>query len=139
MKQNTDSINNEKPKSLNKLSNDCSNNTKSLDELPDTVYIPLGRRGMESASLKECSRCSAENLLLLSKSLTTEEIAPETSTKDELSEKKEIIDYMVQCQECQHQFIIRLKRLSLGEKPVQTFVFVLNKSGNSEQWLGNLF
>ena len=136
MKRSKEYTNNEKP---HHLSNDSSSASTSLDELPDTVYIPLGRRGMEPAPLKACSLCSAENLTLIHKVITTEAITEETPNKDALPEKKEIIDYTVRCQECQHQFIIRLTRLCLGEKPVQTFVFVLNKPGDPEQWLGNLF
>ena len=136
MKHSKGSSNNDKP---HHISNDSSNDSASLDELPDTVYIPLGRRGMESAPLKACSICSAENLILIHKAITAEAITEETPNKDAISEKKEIIDYTVQCQECQHRFIIRLTRLYLGEKPVQTLVFVLNKPGDPEQWLGNLF
>jgi len=136
MKHSKGSANNE---NLNHLSKDSSNDSDSLDELPDTVYIPLGRRGMESAPLKACSLCSAENLALIHKTIKAEAIKEDTPNADASPEKKEIIDYSVRCQECQHQFIIRLTKLYLGEKPVQTFVFVLNKPGDPEQWLGNLF
>jgi hypothetical protein len=136
MKHPKGSTNNKKPPPY---SNDRSNDSASLDELPDTVFIPLGRRGMESAPLKACSICSAERLALIHKTVTVLNLTEETSNKDASPEKKEIVDYTVRCQECQHQFIIRLTRIYLGEQPIQTFVFVLDKPGDPEQWLGNLF
>ncbi|MHA1217027.1 MAG: hypothetical protein ACTSPX_06895 [Candidatus Thorarchaeota archaeon] len=39
---------------------------RSLDELPDVVFVPLGRRGMEGIPLKECTyACDGKELTLI--------------------------------------------------------------------------
>ena len=39
---------------------------RSLDELPDQVYVALGRRGMEPLPLKECTyECDGQDLTLI--------------------------------------------------------------------------
>ena len=38
----------------------------TLDELPDTVFVALGRRGMEALPLKECTyECDGQELKLI--------------------------------------------------------------------------
>lgn len=112
--------------------------SSDLDELPDTVYVPLGRRGMEPVPLKICPDCSKENLTLIQKKITRA-AAKQDVTREEMSlAEKEIVDYKVRCQKCGNQFIIRLMRLYFKEEPVQTLVSILSKEGEPELWLGTL-
>jgi hypothetical protein len=113
---------------------ECSLDQSSLDELPDTVYVPLGRRGMESVALKVCPDCSHENLALIQKI-----VQQDVLNEDGPPARKELIDYRVRCCECAHPFTIRLTRLYFKEKLIQTLVSILAQNGESELWLGNLF
>ncbi|MFQ6125035.1 MAG: hypothetical protein ACE5R6_10600 [Candidatus Heimdallarchaeota archaeon] len=112
--------------------------SSDLDELPDTVYVPLGRRGMESVPLKICSDCSKENLTLIQKKITRTAAKQGIPRKDMSLAEREIVDYKVRCQECGNQFIIRLTRLYFKEEPVQTIVSIQSKVGKPELWLGTL-
>lgn len=109
-----------------------------LDELPDTVYVPLGRRGMEPVPLKICLDCSKENLTLIQKKITRAAAKQDDPSEDTSLAEKEIVDYKVRCQECGNQFIIRLTRLYFKEEPVQTLVSTQSKEGDPELWLGTL-
>ncbi len=115
---------------------ECSSN---LDELPDTVYVPLGRRGMEPVPLKICSDCSKENLILIQKKITRTAVKHDVPSVDTSLAEKEIVDYKVRCQECGYQFIIRLTHLYFKKKPVQTLVSTQSKEGEPELWLGTLY
>ncbi len=112
--------------------------SSDLNELPDTVYVPLGRRGMEPVPLKICSDCSKENLTLIQKKITKVPVKQDVSSVDISQTEKEIVDYKVRCQECGHQFIIRLTHLYFKKKPVQTLVSTQSKEGEPELWLGTL-
>ncbi|MFQ5822091.1 MAG: hypothetical protein ACE5I5_19060 [Candidatus Heimdallarchaeota archaeon] len=112
--------------------------SSDLDELPDTVYVPLGRRGMEPVPLKICPDCSKENLMLIQKKISRSAATQDVPREDTFLTEKEIIDYKVLCQECGNQFIIRLTRLYFKEEPVQTLVSTQSKEGEPELWLGTL-
>ena len=120
-------------------SKEGSTDSSSLDELPDTVYVPLGRRGMESILLKVCPDCDKENLALIHKTTTGAPTKRDVQKEDTPLAEKEIVDYLVCCQECGHQFIIRLTRLHFKDELVQTLVSIRSVNGESELWLGNLF
>ena len=111
-----------------------SQNSFSLDELPDTVYVPLGRRGMDSIELKMCPDCNHERLILIQKD-TRQEVLNEGDPPA----KKEIVDYEVRCRKCEYQFIIRLNRIFFKDKLIQTLVSIIPPNGESSLWLGNIF
>ena len=50
---------------------------RSLDELPDRVFVALGRRGMEGILLKECAYCDGIELSLVDVSTDPSEISGE--------------------------------------------------------------
>jgi len=106
----------------------------SLDELPDTVYVPLGRRGMDSIALKMCPECNHESLILIQKDKMQEVL----NEGDPLA-KKEIVDYKVRCSKCDYLFIIRLNRIFFKDKLIQTLVSIIPPNGGPSLWLGNIF
>ncbi len=109
-------------------------NTLSLDELPDTVYVPLGRRGMDSIALKMCPECNHESLILIQK-----DKLPEVLNGGVHPAKKEIVDYKVRCRKCEYLFIIRLNRIFFKDKLIQTLVSIISPNSESALWLGNIF
>ncbi len=89
--------------------------------------------GLQPIKLKQCFRCSNQNL---------EEL--------ELIEKKvevvrggdqEIVDYKIICKKCSPTFTIRLRNLYAVENGKKrrsiTFVSVLDQEGRDEGWLGS--
>ncbi len=104
---------------------------RSIDELPNEVYIPLGRRGMEGIPLKLCTyACDGDELKLVS--VTTE---PEEITNHGLEPVLE--DWLVECTKCHRLFTIRCKIRYLDGKRVDTMVSILDDHGNDLGWLGN--
>lgn len=126
-------------KTLKKDENDSNveNSTPSsfsLDELPDTVYVPLGRRGMDSIALKMCPDCNHKRLILIHK-----DIRQEVLNEGDPPARKEIVDYKVRCRKCDCLFIIRLNRIFFKDKLIQTLVSIIPPNDESELWLGNIF
>ncbi|MHA1309654.1 MAG: hypothetical protein ACTSWR_02605 [Candidatus Helarchaeota archaeon] len=111
------------------------------DELPDTIYIPLGRRGFQPINIKACIRCSMENKFVL------EFLEKKINIEESDESKKEIIDYKVKCRNCNAIYYIRMIKIKKiveeeGEKKeilVVTNFNILDEKGNDEGWLGTLY
>ena len=103
----------------------------TLDELPDQVYVALGRRGMEPLPLKECTyECDGEELELLD--FNQDKDSPSESGIDELVE-----DWTVRCKKCKREFTIRCHvRYADGER-IDTRVDIVDDNGKNLGWLGS--
>lgn len=104
---------------------------RSLDELPDRVFVALGRRGMEPLPLLECTyECDGKELRLLEMSQNKE--APSKMGVDEIIE-----DWLVECTKCNKPFTIRcFVRYADGER-IDTRVDILDDTGKNLGWLGS--
>ena len=103
----------------------------SLDDLPDEVFVALGRRGMEGISLKECTyACDGKELTLIQM-----ERNPETITSHGLEPVVE--DWLVECDKCKRQFTIQCKIRYIDGKRIDTMVNILDDKGNDLGWLGS--
>ncbi|TFG32907.1 hypothetical protein EU527_09245 [Candidatus Thorarchaeota archaeon] len=103
----------------------------TLDELPDHVYVALGRRGMEPLPLKECTYiCDGKELLLLK--FSQNKAGPIERGLDEITE-----DWLVECEKCKKQFTIRcIIRYADGER-IDTRVDIIDDKGKNLGWLGS--
>jgi len=103
----------------------------TLDELPDQVYVALGRRGMEPIPLKECTyNCDGKDLRLLSFSQNKQK--PAETGVDEVVE-----DWRVECTKCKRSFIIRcFVRYADGER-IDTRVDIIDDKGKNLGWIGS--
>ncbi|MHC1591169.1 MAG: hypothetical protein ACXQS8_03715 [Candidatus Helarchaeales archaeon] len=105
-----------------------------MDELPDKVLVPLGRRGFDPIPLKYCHVCQSRNSRLT------------VLEKDE-SEKQEgnailvEIDYKISCDSCNGIFYIRVRKimdvLEGKRRSIANTVNILDKDKNDLGWLGN--
>ena len=103
----------------------------TLDDLPDEVFVALGRRGMEGISLKECTyACDGKELKLIEKNRD-----PKTITSHGL--EKVVEDWIVECNKCNRQFTIRCKIRYIDGKRIDTMVNILDDKGNDLGWLGS--
>ncbi len=104
---------------------------RTLDELPDQVFVALGRRGMEGIPLKACTyECDGVELNLLDVKSIPEEITG--SGVEEMVE-----DWLVECNKCKRAFTIRCKsRYHDGER-MDTMVSIIDDTGKSLGWLGS--
>ena len=104
---------------------------RTLDELPDEVYVALGRRGMEGIPLKECTYdCDSAELDLLSVERT-----PQIINRKGTEEVRE--DWKVRCEKCEREFTISCKiRYHDGER-MDTMVSILDDQGKNLGWLGS--
>jgi len=110
---------------------DMGEENRSLDELPDEVFVPLGRRGMEAIPLKECTyACDGDELELLDVTKEPEEIT---------GHSVEIVveDWFVKCKKCDRPFTIRCKNRYVDGERIDTLVNLLDDKGNDLGWLGN--
>jgi len=105
----------------------------SIEDLPDQIYAPLGTRGLQPIKLKQCFRCSNQNieeLQVIGKKIEA------VQGKDQ-----EIADYKITCKKCNSTFTIRLRNLYVVEKGQKrrsiTFVSILDEEGRDEGWLGS--
>jgi hypothetical protein len=103
---------------------------RSLDELPDRVYVALGRRGMEPLTLKECTYdCDGQELELV------EPPKDQEIPKDGDLEIDE--DWLVECTKCNRQFTIRCKVHYLNGEKIETRVNLIDDNGKDLGWLGS--
>lgn len=104
---------------------------RSLNELPDKVFVALGRRGMEPLPLKECTyECDGDELHLLGVTQTKD--GPSQKGVDEIT-----VDWLVECTKCNRPFTIRcINRYADGQK-IDTRVDILNDAGKNLGWLGS--
>lgn len=104
---------------------------RSLSELPEKVFIPLGRRGMEGIPLKLCTyACDGDDLRLIRVDTDPPEITGHGL-------EPVIEDWLVECSKCGRQFTIRCKIRYLDGKRWDTMVNLLDDHGNDLGWLGN--
>ena len=103
----------------------------TLDELPDQVYVALGRRGMEPILLKECTYdCDGKDIGLLN--FHQDKNGPAKTGIDEIVE-----DWEVMCKKCSRKFTIRCYvRYADGER-IDTRVDILDDNGKNLGWLGS--
>ena len=104
---------------------------RSLNELPDQVFVALGRRGMEPLPLKECTyECDGDELLLLGVSQSKD--SPAKKGVDEIT-----VDWLVECSKCTRSFTIRcINRYSSGQR-IDTRGDILDDNGKNLGWLGS--
>ena len=103
----------------------------SLDELPDAVFVPLGRRGMEGVTLKECTyACDGKEISL--KGVKTD--PPEITGK---SVEVVIEDWTVECDKCHREFVIRCRIRYIDGARIDTMVSLFDDKGYNLGWLGN--
>jgi len=105
----------------------------SIEDLPDQIYAPLGTRGLQPIKLKQCFRCSNQNV---------EELQViEKKIEAVHNRHQEIADYKIICKKCGSTFTIRLRNLYMVEKGQKrrsiTFVSILDEEGRDEGWLGS--
>lgn len=102
---------------------------RSLDELPDQVYVALGRRGMEPLALKECTyECDGQELTLIEPPKINE-----VPTKGDVEIEE---DWIVECAKCNRQFTIRCKIHYLDGERLETKVNLIDDKGIDLGWLG---
>jgi len=105
----------------------------SIKELPDQIYAPLGTRGLQPIKLKQCFRCSNQNVDELQ---VTEKKIEAVQGRDQ-----EMADYKIICKKCSSSFTIRLRNLYVVEKGRKrrslTFVSILDEEGRDEGWVGS--
>jgi len=105
----------------------------SIEDLPDHVYAPLGTRGLQPIKLKQCFRCSNQNV---------EELKVIEKKIDTVHDRdQEIADYKIICKKCSSTFTIRLRNLYVVENGKKrrsiSFVSILDEEGRDEGWLGS--
>ena len=105
-------------------------NDRSLDELPNQVFVPLGRRGMEPLILKECTYdCDGQELILIDPP-KNKEVPSEGNL--EIEE-----DWLVKCAKCNRQFTIRCKIQYFDGEMIGTRVNLIDDNGINLGWLGS--
>ena len=103
---------------------------RSLDELPEQVFVALGRRGMEALILKECTYdCDGQELNLIQPPKVKEIPSKGIFEIEE--------DWLVECAKCSRQFIIRCKIRYLDGERLDTKVNLIDDNGNDLGWLGS--
>ena len=108
----------------------------SLDEIPDKIFVSLGRRGFDPVNPKQCSKCGnmGVGVLKLLEKIEHEEVRHEQGIK-------RTVDYKVQCGSCGNIFYIRLRHVfqlvDEAEKRITTVVNILDENMNDIGWLGN--
>lgn len=103
----------------------------TIDDLPDVVFVALGRRGMEPVPLKECTyACDGDELSLIE--MTREPL----ETKGQSLETA-VEDWFVECKKCNRRFTIRCKIRYIDGERIDTMVSILDEKGNDLGWLGS--
>ncbi|MFW9786956.1 MAG: hypothetical protein ACFFE1_04740 [Candidatus Thorarchaeota archaeon] len=103
---------------------------RSLDELPDQVYVALGRRGMQPIPLKECTyECEGKEITLIK--------PPKNRYIPSEGEHEVVEDWLVACTTCNREFTIRLKIHYLNEERLETRVNLIDDNEKDLGWLGS--
>jgi hypothetical protein len=103
---------------------------RSLDELPDQVFVALGRRGMEALVLKECTYdCDGQELNLIQPPMNKEIPSKGNFEMEE--------DWLVECAKCCRQFTIRCKIHYLDGERLDTRVNLIDDKDKDLGWLGS--
>ncbi|TFG04394.1 MAG: hypothetical protein EU536_04740 [Promethearchaeota archaeon] len=107
----------------------------SLKEIPDKIFVSLGRRGFDPVTAKQCPKCGN-----MAAGLELKEKIEHADIEHEEGFKK-TVDYQVHCRNCDAIFYIRLQhvfqKVSSGDKRVTTMVNILDEAQNDIGWLGN--
>jgi hypothetical protein len=105
---------------------------RSLDELPDEVFVALGRRGMEGIPLKECTygECDNSDLQLIDVQANPAQISGS-------GQETQIEDWEVKCPDCDRSFTIRLKSRFFDGEKMDTMVNIIDDEGKDLGWLGS--
>lgn len=107
-------------------------------ELPDTIFVPLGRKGFHPINIKKCIKCSAEDRFVLDFMEKIEHPVEKTENG-----KKETTDYKIQCKSCNAIYYIRMTQIKRikGEKEERmlTNFNILNEKGEDEGYLGTVY
>ncbi|MHA1144242.1 MAG: hypothetical protein ACTSRW_05850 [Candidatus Helarchaeota archaeon] len=105
-----------------------------MEELPDKVFVPLGRRGFDPIPLKYCHVCK-------NRSACIKIVGKESSEKQEGNSILEEIDYKATCDSCGETFYFRVRKIYDvidGEKRLITATInILDDKKNDLGWLGN--
>jgi len=103
----------------------------TIDDLPDEVFVALGRRGMEGIPLKECTYdCDGKELALLEMKREPEKIAGSGS-------ENVVENWVVECNTCKRPFTIQCKIRYYNGERFDTMVNLLDDEGNDLGWLGS--
>ncbi|MBD3407405.1 MAG: hypothetical protein GF411_14910 [Candidatus Lokiarchaeota archaeon] len=103
----------------------------TLDELPEEVFVALGRRGMEGIPLKECTYdCKGAELTLVEKTTNS-------SNLEGKGEEQVVEDYRVKCTTCNREFTIHCESRYFDGERFDTKVNIIDDSGKDLGWLGS--
>ena len=106
----------------------------SLKEIPDKIFVSLGRRGFDPVNPKQCPKCGNPTNLEFLEKLEHDDVEHEEG-------RKQTVDYKIQCGHCGNIFFVRLQhviqKLEAKEKRVTTLVNILDENGNDLGWLVN--
>ncbi|MHA1606746.1 MAG: hypothetical protein ACTSWP_04285 [Candidatus Freyarchaeota archaeon] len=105
---------------------------KPLKNMPSKVYVPLGRRGMEPITIKECLKCGSKDEVDVIDFKSSDEVSGENIL--------ETLDYTVKCNKCGETYIIRIKSMYLESKREENRLIstVFSVEGGEEYWIGIL-
>ncbi|MHA1785375.1 MAG: hypothetical protein ACTSVY_01000 [Candidatus Helarchaeota archaeon] len=107
-----------------------------MEELPDKIYVSLGRRGFDPIKLKYCHVC--KNPVVQDLELLKKEVIEEKSIDDNTMIE---VNYKFQDKKCGGIFYIKLKHMyktfNGKKKRITTLVNILDKDKNDLGWLGN--
>ncbi len=106
----------------------------SLKEIPDRIFVSLGRRGFDPVNPKQCSKCGNPTNLQLLEKVDHGDVTHEEG-------RKNTVDYKIQCNACGNIFYVRLQhvlqKVEGDEKRVTTVVNILDENKEDIGWLGN--
>ncbi|NHI92911.1 MAG: hypothetical protein EAX96_10455 [Candidatus Lokiarchaeota archaeon] len=107
-----------------------------MNEIPDEIYVSLGRRGFDPLKIKYCHVCNnptVKDLELLEKKVVREQ--------DDGNNFYVEIDYKIRDKKCNGTFFIKLKHvysmLEGDKKRMTTKVHILDENKKDLGWLGN--
>jgi hypothetical protein len=103
----------------------------SLDDLPDQVFVALGRRGMEGIPLKQCTyACDSDELELI-------QVVKDPPSITGVSLEVVIEDWLVRCLKCERNLTIRQKVRYVDGERMDTIVSILDDHGKDLGWIGS--
>lgn len=103
---------------------------RTLDELPNEVFVALGRRGMEGIPLKECTYCDGAELTLLS-------VASKPAEITKRGTEEVIENWLVRCENCGRNFTISCKIRFHDGIRMDTMVSLVDDANQNLGWLGS--
>ena len=104
---------------------------RSLDEIPDDVFVALSRRGMEPIAVKECTyNCDGKELTLIDVTSNPKKVQGKGL-------EPVVEDWLVRCDKCSRQFTIRCKIRYFDGERIDTMVHILDDEEKDLGWLGS--